>query len=120
MLNFNKKFLIAQDDDAPHIGALLKTQFAQSGIKKASVQRALGVSDTSLYRYFRQRSIQLMILWRISKFLKYNFFMALGERLAIPYETTKEKELQLQLKQREADLDDLREKLSYLEGLLKR
>lgn len=120
MLNLNKRFLETQDHDAPHIGALLKTQFTASGIKKAAVQRALGVSDTSLYRYFQQKSIQVTILWRISKILKVNFLMALGEQLQIPYETQKEKELQQQLAQQCQLIKELGGKLDYLESILKR
>ncbi|MCZ8168827.1 MAG: transcriptional regulator [Flavobacterium sp.] len=90
------------------------------GIKKAFIQRALDVNQTTISRYFRQHSIQIAILWRFSRILKFNFFMALGEQLQIPYTTQAEKELRNTLHLKNHEIELLQAKVHYLESLLKK
>jgi hypothetical protein len=115
-----KKYQTPQDDDLPHMGQLLNQHVKTQGIKKAFIQRALQVNQTTISRYFRQHSIQVAILWRLSRILKFNFLMALGEQLNLPYETAKEKALRDTLHLKTHEIELLQAKIHYLESLLKK
>ncbi|MCZ8168832.1 hypothetical protein [Flavobacterium sp.] len=115
-----KKYQTLQDDDVPHVGQRLNQHVKTVGIKKAFIQRALDVNHTTISRYFRQHSIQVAILWRFSRILKFNFFMALGEQLQIPYTTQAEKELRNTLHLKNHEIELLQAKVHYLESLLKK
>ena len=69
--------------------------------------RELNVSPNTVNRYFKQPSIQFNILWRLSRIINYNMIMDLGQRLKIPFETDVEKELKVQL----AEKDELIKKM---------
>ena len=102
-----KKYLSKEENDYPDMGRFVHYYILQSGKLKKDVANHLQVIPTSLHGYFKQRSLQIGIVWRISRFINYNMLMDLGQRLKIPFETEVEKELRLQL----AEKDELIQKM---------
>ena len=107
MIALKKKYQTARSDDAPALGNFIHYHFKQNNVKKKEVSDYLNVAPNTLTQYFKQDSFQFTILWRISKVVKHNFLMELGERLGIAYETQKEKELRAQLAEKEAEIKEL-------------
>ena len=108
MIDISKKYLHKKEDDNPNLGNFVNWFIKQQGIKKITVARELNVSPNTVNRYFKQPSIQFNILWRLSRIINYNMIMDLGQRLKIPFETDVEKELKLQL----AEKDELIKKMA--------
>lgn len=96
-----RKYLKETDDDYPDIGNHVHWFIKQRKHKKKAVSDYLQVLPTTLNGYFKQRSLQFGIIWRISQAINYNLVMDLGQRLKIPFETEIEKELRAQLAQKE-------------------
>ena len=107
MIDISKKYLHKKEDDNPNLGNFVNWFIKQQGIKKITVARELDVSPNTVNRYFKQPSIQFNILWRLSRIINYNMIMDLGQRLKIPFETDVEKELKVQL----AEKDELIKKM---------
>jgi len=101
MIDLQRKFLKKREDDPPKLGNYIQWYIEQNKISKKSVSDFLGVLPTTLNQYYKQQSFQVSILWRISLAVKHNFFMQLGEKLGIPYETQAEKDLKAQLVEKE-------------------
>ena len=101
MIDISKKYLHKKEDDNPNLGNFVNWFIKQQGIKKITVARELNVSPNTVNRYFKQPSIQFNILWRLSRIINYNMIMDLGQRLKIPFETDVEKELKVQLAEKE-------------------
>lgn len=101
MRDLSKKYLSKAENDYPDMGNFVHWFIIQSGQKKKDVASHLDVLNTTLNGYFKQRSLQLGIVWRISRFINYNMLMDLGQRLKIPFETEVEKELRAQLAEKE-------------------
>lgn len=93
MLDLQKEINKPRPDDVFHIGNMIQYHLESNKLKKGKVAAFLGVHKNTFNKYFKNRSVHVMILWRISKAVNYNFFMFLGERLKIDYQTKKEKEL---------------------------
>lgn len=119
MVDLNRKFSKKRDNDPPAIGNFINWHFQENKIKKKDVSDFLGVRPTTLNQYFKQSSFQVAILWRISRAVNHNFFMELGERLKIPYETAKEKELAKQLHEKEIEIENLKTQLMVYKGIHK-
>ena len=110
-----KKFTQTKADDPTPIGNLVHWF-----IKKKDVAESLGVSGITLNSYFKQKSLQTVILWRIGKAINYNFFAFLAERMNIPYETQYEKDLKAQLENLQRENRDLKKENDLLKELIKR
>jgi hypothetical protein len=119
-MNLKKKFLEKRENDPPSLGNFINWHFQQNKIKKKSISDFLGVIPTTLNGYFKQSSFQFAILWRISQAAQYNFLMDLGERLAIPYETEKEKELTAQIENLKQENSHLKRENTLLRDIVKR
>jgi len=119
MVDLKKKFLKKRDNDPPALGNYINWHFQENNIKKKEVSDFLGVLPTTLNQYFKQSSFQMAILWRISIAVKHNFFMELGEKLKIPFETVKEKELSKQLLEKEKEIENLKIQLGVYKGIHK-
>lgn len=108
MIDLQKKFLKPRKNDPPKLGNYIQWHIEQNKIRKRSVSDFLGVLPTTLNQYFKQPSFQFAILWRISHAVNHNFLMELGEKwLKIAYETEKEKELKLQLAEKDEEIKTL-------------
>lgn len=119
-MNRTKKHTIAQADDPTSIGNLVHWYIKEQGIKKNEVAKQLGVSNITLNQYFKQKSLQTIILWRIAKAIQYNLFAFLAERINIPYTTAKETELQKQINQLQQENHDLKKENELMKEILKR
>lgn len=119
MVDLKRKFSKKRDNDPPALGNYINWHFQENNIKKKEVSDFLGVLPTTLNQYFKQSSFQVAILWRISIAVKHNFFMELGERLKIPFETIKEKELAKQLLEKEKEIENLKIQLGVYKGIHK-
>ena len=117
MVDLKRKFSKKRENDPPALGNYINWHFQENKIKKKEVSDFLGVLPTTLNQYFKQSSFQMAILWRISRAVKHNFFMELGERLNIPFETTKEKELAKQLLEKEIEIESLKTQLMVYKGI---
>jgi len=101
MRDSSRKYLSKAENDYPDMGNFVHWFIKQSGQKKKDVASHLDVLNSTLHGYFKQRSLQLGIVWRISRFINYNMLMDLGQRLKIPFETEVEKELRAQLAEKD-------------------
>ncbi len=119
MIDLKRKYLKKRENDPPALGNYIHWHFQENNIKKREVSRFLEVLPSTLNQYLKQPSFQMAILWRISIAVKHNFFMELGERLKIPYETAKEKELAKQLLEKEIEIDNLKTQLSVYKQIHK-
>jgi len=119
-MSITKKFTISQADDPTSIGNLVHWYIKEQGINKNEVAKKLDVSDITLNRYFKQKSLQTIILWRIAKAINYNLFAFLAERINIAYSTTKETELEKQIEQLQQENHDLKKENLLMKEILKR
>lgn len=119
-MDLKKKFTQEQPNDPTPIGNLVHWYILQQNIKKKEVARQLNVSGITLNAYFKQKSIQTVILWRICKAINYNLFAYLAEKINIPFETTTEKELKIKLQEAHQEIHDLKQENQLLKELFKR
>jgi transcriptional regulator with XRE-family HTH domain len=119
MKDRSKKYLQKSTDDALHIGNLIAWVIQEKHLKKKDVSQYLNVLPTTLNQYFKQPSVQVAILWRLSKALNYNLLMDVGERLQIPFETKVEKELKEDLATKNGELEHLKIELNLLKRIHK-
>lgn len=119
MLDLSKRYQKKRTDDPKHLGNQIQWYIEQNKIKKLSVAQYLDIAPTTLNRYFKNSSLQLSILWRISLAVKHNFLMQLGEQLGIPYETKAEKALKAQLLEKEEYIKELESQLKVYRGIHK-
>ena len=109
-----KKYLQEREDDLLHVGNLVAWIIQEKHSKKKDVSQALSIAPTTLNKYFKHSSLQAAILWRLSKALDYNFFMFIGQKLKIDFETNTEKELRKQLAEKEEVLTKMKIELDLL------
>ena len=80
----------------------------------------LGISYNTLNKYFKQNSLQTVILWRVGKAIQFNFFGFLAEKINIPFETQTEKDLKTQLNLLQQENNDLKKEIVLMKDLLKK
>ena len=119
MKDRSKKYLQTLPDDALHVGNLLAWIIQEKHLKKKTVSQYLNVLPTTLNQYFKQPSVQVAILWRLSKALNYNLLIDIGERLKIPFETKAEKQLREELTAKNIELEHLKIELNLLKKIHK-
>ena len=61
------------------IGKRIQTELKQQGRSVTWLAKQLGMERTSLYYTFRQNSIDVMLLLRISTFVEYNFLQDVAD-----------------------------------------
>ncbi|MES2574802.1 MAG: transcriptional regulator [Bacteroidota bacterium] len=118
-MDLKKEFLKKRDNDPPAIGNFINYHIYINKIKKKKVSDYLSVLPTTLNNYFKQSSLQLVIVWRVSQIVEHNFLMELGERLDIAYETKAEKELKAQLAEKDKQIEKLQTQMEVLERMHK-
>lgn len=114
-----KKFLQKDSKDPMHIGNLVHWEIKQQNLKKKDVGSELGIGATTLSQYFKQPSLQTVILWRLSRAINFNFLMYLGQKLDVDFQTEKEKELQEKLRQKEEEILSLKTQLGVYKQIHK-
>ena len=115
----SKKFLQKEDKDPVHIGNLVHWEIKQKLLRKKDVADKLGIAPTTLNQYFKQPSLQTVILWRLSRAINFNFLMYLGQKLDVDYLTEKEQTLQEQLKIKEEEIATLKTQLEVFKKIHK-
>ncbi len=115
----SKKYLQKKEDDLLHVGNLVAWIIQETHSKKKDVSQALSIAPNTLNKYFKHSSLQAAILWRLSKALNYNFFMYIGQRLTIDFETNKEIALQKQLTERDEVIAKMKIELELLKKINK-
>lgn len=119
MKDRSKRYLQKSTDDALHVGNLIAWMIQEKNLKKKDIAQYLAVLPTTLNQYFKQPSVQVAILWRLSKALNYNLLMDVGERLKIPFETKVEKQLKEDLAVKNTELEHLKIELNLLKKIHK-
>nr|WP_315131480.1 hypothetical protein [uncultured Flavobacterium sp.] len=119
MKDRTKRFLQKTEKDCLHIGNLIAWIIQEKHLKKKDVGNYLNIVPTTLNQYFKQSSVQVVILWRLSQALEYNLLADVGQRLNIPFETKAEKQLLEQLAVKEAEVQQLQMENAMLKSLLK-
>ncbi len=119
MKDRSKKYLQKAANDVIHVGNLIAWIIQEKHLKKKDVAQHLGILPTTLTQYFKQPSVQVGILGRLSQALDYNLLIDLGERLNIPFETKAEKQLKAELATTKAELDHLKIELNLLKRIHK-
>jgi len=104
MKDRTKKFLQPKENDNIHVGNLVQWEIEQRPIQKKDVAAKLEITTTTLNQYYKQASLQTTILWRLSRAIRFNFLMYLGQKMDVDFETKKEKVLQEQLKEKEEEI----------------
>ena len=118
-MDLGKKFNRVKKGDHPALGNFINYHLVTHKCKKKDLASGLDVSYNTFSRYLSQTSIQFTIVWRISQILNYNFLMDLGEWLAIPFETKKEKELLQELQEKDAEINTLKTQLGVYKQIHK-
>ncbi len=119
MKDISRKYLQKSDNDCLHLGNLIAWIIQEKHIKKKDVAQHLNVLPTTLNQYFKQPSVQVGILWRLSQALNYNLLLDVGQRLDIPFETNAEKALKENLEQTQKELEHLKIELNLLKKIHK-
>lgn len=119
MIDRTKKYLQKSPNDSLHIGNLIAWIIQEKHLKKATIAKQLDIAPTTLNQYFKQSSVQVGILWRLSQAMEYNFLADLADRLSISFETKKEATLQKSLSEKEEELKILKIELNLLKKIHK-
>ena len=114
MADKTKKYLQNDENDYPAIGNFVHYFIIEMQVAKLEVAKSLGIVPATLRQYFKQKSLQFGILWKISQAINYNLVMDLGQRLNIPFETRIEKELRDQLSAKDELIQKLEIQLETL------
>lgn len=94
MIDSSKKYQKNKPENMPHVGNFINYYIVNQKLSKAQLARDLDVGNSTLNQYFKNESIQLAILWKISKILNHNFVAQLAEYLYLPYKTKQEQKLE--------------------------
>jgi transcriptional regulator with XRE-family HTH domain len=80
-----KKYISNQISAQLHIGNMLKDLFKKRRIHKSALARKLNRAPDTIYRYQKQSTIQIAIMWELSEALKHNFFRDIAALLPADY-----------------------------------
>lgn len=80
-------------EECPHIGKLINYSIYQNRIKKVDIANYLGMNRYSISAIVKKPSVQIDLLWKVCKFTNINYIAEIAEKINIPYQTQKEKEL---------------------------
>lgn len=119
-MNSIHKYLGKGENDHPDVGNFVHWHILEHKLKKKEIADALHIVPTTLNAYFKNRSIQFGILWRLSQVMNFNLVMALGEYLKIPFETMSEKALRAELLEKEARIKELEMEVEIYKRVVER
>jgi len=94
MIDSSKKYQKNKPENMPHVGNFINYYIVNQKLSKAQLARDLDVGNSTLNQYFKNESLQIAILWKISKLLNHNFVAQLAEYLYLPYTTKKQQQLE--------------------------
>jgi len=117
MIDRTKRYLQKLPNDNLHIGNLIAWVIQEKHLKKVNIAQQLNINPATLNQYFKQSSIQVGILWRLSQIMEYNFLADVADRLPISFETKKEVILNNMLSEKEAELKSLKTELNLLKKI---
>ena len=113
MIDSRKKYQVQASVAYPHVGELVKNYLNKNMSNRTYVARQLGVSPSTVARYFENVSLQLGILWKLSLITNHNFVTELGAKLPIDFTTPKEEELQNQIKALQENIAALEKEIEH-------
>jgi len=76
-----KKRIDLQGEEMPHVGAMVMAQLKLKHLTKAEVARKMEVARKGVLEYIRNPSLQVGILWHLSKIIGHIFFEDLAALL---------------------------------------
>ena len=115
-----QKYLQRSEDEHPDVGNFVQWYILELNLKKKDISDAMKILPTTLNQYFKNRSMQFGILWRLSQAMKFNLVMAIGEKLNIPFETKVEKELRTELAEKVERIKELEMEVGIYKKLVER
>ena len=104
--------------EAPHIGELLKRYSDDKRIHKSAWARHQQVLHSTVFGYFKKRSMHVSTLFTISQVLKYNFFRHIADMLPADYPPGGTMQSQIDALKKENE--DLKKEVALLKELLKK
>lgn len=119
MKDRTKRYLQPLPNDPLHIGNMIAWMIQEKHLKKATIAQQLNIAPTTLNQYFKQSSVQVGILWRLSIAMDYNLLADVAERLSVSFETKKEATLKKILSEKEEELKTLKTELNLLKKIHK-
>ncbi len=75
----HKKYKEAMPHPHPHLGSLVRRVIEEKGMSKAYVARQMNVTSNTLWAYFKRKSLQFGILWKLCIVLNYDFLSELQQ-----------------------------------------
>lgn len=115
-----QKYLERGEGEHPDVGNFVHWYVLELNLKKRDISDAMNIIPTTLNQYFKNRSMQFGILWRLSQAMKFNLVMAIGEKLNIPFETKVEKELRAELAEKVARIKELEMEVGIYKRVVER
>ncbi len=112
-----KKRIDLQGQEMPHVGAMVKAQLKLKHLTKADVARKMEVARNGVLGYTRNPSLQVGILWHLSKIISHNFFEDLAALL--PPNSLDENGQQAEKSQAAAEIAEKDKRIAELEMELK-
>ena len=113
MIDRRKKYLIATTNNYPHCGQLIQNYMTTHKISQSFLAARLGVLPCTVHAYFRNESLQVGILWKISQALDYNFLAALSEKIPIAYDSITTIALKTELDDQKTTIKNLEMKIDF-------
>lgn len=107
-----KTYQFYRDQTAPHMGKIIENYLRANRIPKSHLAVKMNRSTSTIFKYFKNPSLQLHIIWEICKVLNYNFLADISEKLP---ENLKKKSIP-----DNTELERLRMENEFLKELLKR
>lgn len=109
----------------PHFGNLLVQVMEDKRLTKTDVANLIGCNPVSVHSYIKAETLQMKLIWRLSKGLDYDFFENisnhLGDNAQVKLEQKKLFELQQQqLQEMKQEIRDLQKEVSIYKEILKR
>lgn len=108
------------DEHFPINGNMVKYYLSSNKINGIQVAKDLNIRSSTLYHYYKQNSLQLGILWRLSKVLNHNFLAQMSEYLQIPFETQTEKKLKAELEEKNELIKKMEIQMELCEKMMAR
>ena len=108
----NKYSPLPSSKAIPHVGNVLSEIFKTVYLNRAELARQLKQTQSTVFRYFQQESLQFKTLWNVSLVLNRNILAELGEKLPVEYISVREKALQNQVDTLQQELKTVNIELS--------
>jgi transcriptional regulator with XRE-family HTH domain len=104
-------------EGCPHCGQMIQSHLLAHKISLTFVADKLGVRPSTVKRYFESVSLQMGIVWKISRALNYNFVAAIAETLHIAHPTQAADQLKDELAKKDEIIQKLEMKVEVYKEL---